>query len=711
MHQPFYQNPHTGKMALPWVRMHGLKDYYGMVAMLRDFPGFKATFNLVPSLLAQLESYLKGDQDIFQEMFIKDALTLTPDETAFLVRHFFSANYLNLIKPFPRYKELYDKHKEYKGTVKNNQDWLKIFTADELRDLQIWYPLCHFDEKYKADDPRIKGLIKKGDHFSETDKRTIQELEMELLGRIIPTYKDLSQNGQIEISTTPFYHPILPLLIDPQLGRDANPHLPEYDLHFNWKEDAVHQLEEGLAYMKNTFGQTPGGVWPSEGSLSREVLEIMDSMGIGWTATDEDNLSRSLNLPVHRDHDFIVGNPELVYKPYVISKSDGSGTHDIRIFFRDRHLSDLIGFHYRKMSYKRAAADLVDRIKRIPVPPGGDMVIPIILDGENAWEFYQNSGRDFLGEFFQMVCDDPNLEPVTFSEVLDKEINSNPGVIHNFKAGSWINGNFNIWIGDEEDRKGWKLLEKARNAFLENKDTLSEEQIKRVRRYLSIAQGSDWFWWFGSENYTEDLDIFDGLFRQNMQKVFEVIGLEVPFEFYMPVSNNSARQGGSGRVFPPSAPLHPSIDGKINHYFEWLNAGCLEATALGGAMNIAAPLAQKIFYGFDPQQLFLRIDTGSQPAHYFEKGYGLEIVIKKKRKQYHLTVYPAGSSDIEVISAIDQVIEAAVPLKPLNLTPGDNFDLRLEWTKDKRYFQSIPANDFFHLIVPTTKDYASRWQV
>jgi alpha-amylase/alpha-mannosidase (GH57 family) len=710
MHQPYYKNPHTGKMALPWVRLHGLKDYYGMVAMLKDFPRFKATYNLVPSLLVQLESYLKGEKDIFQELFIKDALTLTPDETAFLVRHFFSANYLNLVKPYPRYKTLFNKRKEHKASVKDPCQWHKIFSTDELRDLQIWYPLCHFDEEYKDNDERVKFLIRKGEHFSESDKRIVQEVEMELLGRIIPVYKEFAEKGQIEISTTPFYHPILPLLLDPQLGRDANPHLPEYDLNFHWKEDALHHLEEGLAYMKRTFGKTPAGMWPSEGSLSREVLEIMSDLGIRWTATDEDNLSRSLGIPIERDHDFIVNNPDLPYKPYVISKA-GGGNHGIRIFFRDRHLSDLIGFHYRKMSYKRAAADLVERLKRIPAPPAGDMVIPIILDGENAWEYFHRSGRDFLGEFYQMAGDDPELEPVTFSEILDMEINNKPGVIHHFKAGSWINGNFNIWIGDEEDRKGWELLEKARNAFLEHKDNLTSEQTEKIRQYLSIAQGSDWFWWFGSENYTEDLDIFDSLFRQNLQKVFEVIGIEVPIEFYIPVSTTSAAGGGGTRVLPPSAPIKPVINGNINSYFEWLNAGQLEASALGGAMNIAAPLAHNLFYGFDLLHLYLRIDTGQTPDHYFEKGYGLEIIIKKKRKQFHLPIHPTGETDIPIKSAVNQVIELAIPLKPLKLKPGDIFHLQAEWTRNGQHFQSIPTNAYFHLTVPTARDYASTWQV
>ncbi|MCP5053391.1 MAG: glycoside hydrolase, partial [bacterium] len=240
---------------------------------------------------------------------------------------------------------------------------------------------------------------------------------------------------------------------------------------------------------------------------------------------------------------FVVTNPDILYKPYVLSDKEGSGKPDIRVFFRDCHLSDLIGFHYRKMPYKKAAADLVERIKRVPGTSTGEMVVPIILDGENAWEFYSHSGRPFLREFFRLVSEDESLEAVTFSEAAKGTME--PGFIdfNRYSAGSWINGNFDIWIGDEEDRRGWRLLEKARNVLESKKAGLPEDRLAEARTYLSIAQGSDWFWWFGKENYTADLDIFDNLFRRNMQKVFELMDEEVPEEFYVPVSTVSAGRG------------------------------------------------------------------------------------------------------------------------------------------------------------------------
>jgi len=713
MHQPYYRNPHSGKMELPWVRLHGLKDYYGMVAILKDFPAVKAVYNLVPSLLVQLESYLQGDKDIFQELFLKDAAGLTGDEVRFLVRHFFSANYANLIKPYPRFRYLLDKKKRYAPTALNAGDWLNIYSVNELRDLQVWYPLCHFDEIYKAEDHRITGLIQKGGNFSEADKRILVEAEMELLSKIIPEYKRFAQSGQIEISTTPFYHPIMPLLIDPQAGRTANPGLPEYDLHFNWKEDAVYQMEQALTYMKDIFGTVPSGVWPSEGSLSREVLNMLDDLGVRWTATDETNLCKSLSTEIRRDHDYIVQNPEVLYKPYVLAAHGDRKRGNTRIFFRDTHLSDLIGFHYRKMPFDKAAADLVDRLKKIPAR--SDMVVPIILDGENAWEYFSNSGRDFLSEFFRLISADNELETVTFSEALDMEA----GEIRHYSPGSWIGGNFDIWIGDEEDRKGWRLLEKVRKTIEERKSHLTEKQYAQIREYLSIAQGSDWFWWFGKENYTADLDIFDNLFRKNMQKIYEILGMDIPVEFLVPISTVSAGGGGI-EIHPPTGIVHPVINGRLGAYFEWLHAGRLEAAALGGAMNITNPLANTIYYGFGKEHLYLRVDTEKKVLTYFQEDYTLDVIFKRKRKRIVIPVTAEGNKadkrtvtecGVTVETAVDRVIEIAVPLADLDLLPGDPFCLQLEWKRFGRHFQSIPAYDYFHLHLPTSKDYLSYWQV
>ena len=550
MHQPYYKDPFTRRFELPWVRLHGMKDYFGMVHILKDFPQIKATYNLVPSLLCQLEDYVAGAKDRFQELFDTPAADLEPDDVRFLARHFFSANEDHLIRPFPRFHYLLQKKKDNMG---NNPDWRRIFSSDELRDIQVWFKLCYFDEFYKQEDEAIVNLIAKGHHFNESDKAIVRQKESELLGRVIPEYKTFSDSGQIDISTTPFYHPILPLLIDPQLGRVTNPTLPEYELAFNWLDDAVAHLNDAMDYMERLFGRRPRGVWPSEGSLSAEVLDIMERMKIRWTATDEMNLEKSLGVSIGRDRQLTVTNPDVLYKPYVFSG------HDIRIFFRDHYLSDLIGFYYQTFPPIEAAEDFVRRLKAIPAAGQKELVVPIILDGENAWEYYRESGREFLRHFFRLVEDDPALDTITFSEAADRET----GVLTRYAPGSWINGNFDIWIGDEEDRRAWRLLEKAKAAVDEKYQLLSPENQEEVMRLIFIAEGSDWFWWYGSQNYTPDLDVFDRLYRLNLQKIFEIRDAPVPDEFFKPVAD--LVQAEDVLVTQPINQSQPRIDGNITH--------------------------------------------------------------------------------------------------------------------------------------------------
>jgi alpha-amylase/alpha-mannosidase (GH57 family) len=707
MHQPYYRNPFTRKFELPWARLHGIKDYYGMVALLRDFPGIKATYNLVPSLLDQIESYLSGEQDMFQEIFLKDVRRLTPEEVRFMVRHFFSANYDHHIKPYTNYRRLLEKKNRYNAEGERQPLWEKIFHIDELRDLQVWFQLTHFDEEYKQKDERVQRLMAKTEHFTEADKREVEALELEILGKIIPEYRELSKRGQVELSTTPYYHPILPLLVDPQEGREANPGLPEYELHFNWREDARYQLTEALDYMEKTFGCRPQGIWPSEGSLSMEVLEILESLGIKWTATDEANLARSLGTEIRRDGRFNVRNPDVLYRPYRLRGQE------LNIFFRDHHLSDLIGFHYQKVPYERAAHDLVERLTQVPPSGEGDYVVPIILDGENAWEYYTNSGRDFLREFFRLVQEDERLETVTFSEAVSSGIEA--GELTHLCSGSWINANFDIWIGDEDDRKGWKLLEKTKNAVAEHGGELTGEQRKLIREYLSIAQGSDWFWWFGKENYTPDLDIFDRLFRQNLKKVFEVLGREVPVEFKQPIP--SVMNGG-GRaeiaVQLPTGEVKPTLDGKVGHFFEWLGAGRIKVGNIGGAMNISHPLVEMIYFGFDGQTFYFRVDTNppGEAMQLFKNGYSLDIVMKKGKLRMRFPVNPSMSTPHPHIkTAAAETIESAVPLKSMTLQEGDEFQFQLEWRFQGDLFQVIPFDDYFTLNVPTKRDYSRHWFV
>jgi alpha-amylase/alpha-mannosidase (GH57 family) len=705
MHQPCYRNPGSGKFDLPWLRLHALKDYFGMVHILEEFPSLHLTFNLVPSLLSGLQLYLDGASDPFSDVYRKPAAELAPDEVQFLVRHFFSTQYENHIKPYRRYDLLYRK-KMKQLEQKATPDWQHVFSAAELRDLQTWFQLTYVDEFYKNNDPRINSLIRKGQNFSEADKETAAIVEGEILQRLVPEYRKFQESGQIELCTSPFYHPILPLLLDPQAGRKANPRLAPYDLDFNWEEDAWAQLQTALAFMEKTFGVRPQGIWPSEGSLSEPVLRLLAKAGIAWTASDEEIISRSLPRPLERDSRLMVTDPGALYSPYSLAGLP------LKIFFRDHLLSDLIGFYYQKFPAKDAASDLFQRIKAIAASSPEELTIPIILDGENAWEFYPHSGRDFLREFYRLLSEDREIETVTFAAAAA----ATPGrELQKLKCGSWINGNFDIWIGDRDDQKAWELLKGARDAFHAAKDRLAPERVREIEELLHIAEGSDWFWWYGKENYTPDIDVFDNLFRLNLQKIYELLGNPSPDDLLRPIP--ASTPANHMQIVAPRDTMEVNVDGEVSDYFEWLDSGRVDILSYGGAMNIANPLVKTLFFGFDRDHVFLRIDTKKNARTYFENGFSLRLSLLGSGESWQGQIgfdgqaptmmnFSVGSS-----GAVGRIIELKIPLSTLNVKPGGEFQMQLFWFFQDHPFQTIPTLEPLKIKVPNAKDYAAFWQV
>lgn len=708
MHQPCYRNPYSGRFDLPWLRLHALKDYFGMAALLEEFPALRLTFNLVPSLLAGLEQYLAGAVDPFVEAFRKPAEELAPDEVQFLVRHFFSIHHDTHIRPYRRYEHLYRRKME-RLSGPPDPDWSLVFSADELRDLQAWFQLTYVDESYKQGDPRVAGLLRKGQGFSEADKATLAQVEDEILRRIVPTYRRLQERGQAELCTSPFYHPILPLLLDPQAGRKANERLAPYDLDFCWEEDAWAQLQSGLELMERIFGVRPRGVWPPEGGVSEATLRLLARAGIAWTASDEGVLSRSLPRPLERDDRLAVTDPGALYSPYALAGVP------LKIFFRDHLLSDLIGFYYQKLPAEEAAADLLRRIRAIAAAGPAGMIVPVILDGENAWEFYPSSGRPFLREFYRLLAGDPDIETVTFSQAGADDARP----LARLRSGSWINANFDIWIGDRDDQKGWELLKGARDAFQASRGTLAAETAAEVEELLLVAEGSDWYWWYGRENFTPDIDVFDSLFRLNLRKAYDLLGLPPPEALLSPIP--SAVPADRLQVVPPREAVEARIDGEVTGFFEWLGAGRIDVLAYGGAMNIANPLVKTLYFGFDERSLFLRVDTKKYARTYFETGFALRLRLHRecgdKAAPQESEIVISGPS-VEAVglppgaeAAAGRVIELKVPLATLGAGAGDVLRLQLHWSFAGSPFQSIPAREPLALTVPTEREYAANWQV
>ncbi len=617
------------------------------------------------------------------------------------MKNFFAANLERQIKPLPRYLYLYQKRTNFPASRTSETDrrrWDKLFSPAELRDLQVLFSLVFIDPIYREKDERVRFLWAQGGNFSEADKGTLRQVEQEIVARVIPEYKKFLEAGQIEISTSPLYHPILPLLVNPQLGRTANPHLPEYPLHFNWLADARGQLEGALADVQRLFGQRPHGVWPSEGSLSEEILDLLEELGLEWTAADEANLIRSLAVASGRGD-----RSDLLYQPYRWRAGR------LRILFRDQHLSDLIGFQYQKHPAREAALDLHRRLTAIPVEKGA--LVSIILDGENAWEFFPANGRDFLREFYSLIEKDERIETLTFAQACRRPATA----LTSYQAGSWINGNFDIWIGDEENRRAWTLLRDAREAIGLERSRLSAELHQQLLELLYAAEGSDWYWWFGPEHISPDRETFDLLFRRNLQKIYHLLGRPLPAGLCQPLVG--LIQGSAPALVPARGFIHPIVDGQISDYFEWADAGFIPLGASGGAMSMASRIATALYFGFSQEKFFLRLDTDPDGAAVLNGGYLLALHWKSPKTTRTVRFGPNGLADppedrsAGIQIGVGRIIEISIPLEILGVRAGDPLEFKLEWHSDGELLQSIPAQGTVNIQVPDSHHYAEFWQV
>ncbi len=513
MHQPQYRDPGSGRYVLPWTRLHALKDYWGMVEVLREFPNFHATFNVVPALGMQLEEYASGDfKEPWFSLAFKNADELTREDKAEIIARAFQVNQERLMSRWPRFVELFEWSRPAGGAQA-----LVSFTPRDWRDLQLLSQLAWMEESWFEKDDVVSRLATKGKDYTEKDKSALRKKQLEFLGLVLPVYREAAQRGQIEISTTPFYHPILPLICDSDIARVANPGTPLPRRAYRRPEDAREQLRRAREYHERVFGGKPAGLWPSEGSVSDQALMIAAEEGFQWFGTDEGVLGRTLNVGFFRDGNGIPANADRLYKPWRVQL----GGNSIAGLFRDHHLSDLVGFVYSRMEAKAAAADLHIRMRHLGESVHGDqpLTICLFLDGENAWEYYPGNGRAFLREFYGRVQGDQDFRALTATEAIASagEIPTTAGI---FPA-SWINANFDVWIGHAEDVAAWELLWDARESYARafearkqgRADAPTETALREALESLLAAEGSDWCWWFGPEHSTANDAEFDALFR------------------------------------------------------------------------------------------------------------------------------------------------------------------------------------------------------
>jgi alpha-amylase/alpha-mannosidase (GH57 family) len=509
MHQPYYKDLLTGESELPWVRLHGLKDYLDMVRVAQKFPSLRLTMNIVPSLLEQVEDYTRGTlKDKFLELSYKPAATLTRQEQEFILDNFFSINKDTVISLFPRYLELY--FKKLKGLEFTTQDYL---------DLQVWFNLAWTDPLFRQEITELRNAVSKGRFFSEEEKRLALDSQAQILQGIVPAYRQAQESGNIEISVTPYYHPILPLLVNTRTAREANAKTLLPKEAFAYSQDAASQVEEAVKFFREKFGCAPRGMWPSEESVSERILPFIIKSGLSWIVADEGILFKSLKKK-KRD-------TRLLYQPYLLERKDGS----LNIVFRDRNLSDLVGFVYHNLTAEAAVTDMLMHLKNIAdIFKKEDTLVTLAMDGENAWEYYKNDGHDFLELLYARLCESSFVKTTTVSEHLK---NHPPkGKIKKLVPGSWIFSNFDKWMNNPYKTRAWEVLAEARKELEGVKCQVSGVKLDLAWKQMYILEGSDWFWWYGEDPSGS----FDRLFRRHLLNFYRLIEKEPPDYLNQPLA-------------------------------------------------------------------------------------------------------------------------------------------------------------------------------
>jgi alpha-amylase/alpha-mannosidase (GH57 family) len=710
MHQPFYKDPVNGIYKLPWVRLHGTKDYLDMLEILLDFPDIKQVFNFTPSLLDQIMDYTEsGAKDRHLELTLKEASGLNADERIFILENFFLANWDNMIRPFPRYYELLKKRGLHfiKSDLKR---LIRYFSNADFLDLQVLFNLCWIDPVFRKKDPFLAGLVQKGMGYTEEEKQALIAKQLSLLKEIIPRYRDMAKEGQIELSVSPFYHPILPLLCDTNSARVAMPDVRLPQKRFSHPEDAEKQIRMGIDYFGKIFGYRPVGMWPSEGSVSEEALRLIAKEGIQWIGTDEDILAISAGKRIRDSARNIVG-PDVLYTPYEFE--------NVSIIFRDHSLSDLIGFVYSGWEPKKAAEDFINRLLQAwsAVPKNKPHLLSIILDGENAWEYYRNDGHDFLSYLYEGLSREERLKTVTPSEYLQMYGKGEP--LKKLHAGSWIYANFGVWIGHEEDNRAWDYLTTAREDIDLYQTLNPGKDLQEAWKAIYIAEGSDWNWWYGDDHSTENQKEFDELFRSNLMKVYKEIGKDIPDHLFIPVprEDRSISPAVTMRGF-----IDPRIDGVVTSYYEWYQGAHMDIKKSGGSMHKSESILTTLYFGFNKDNLFLRLDP-AMPFEELSRDTTFSITfIKPAQFKVAVTVKPVLKADLLQKSsgewvktrtlsdvAVQDIFEICIPFIDLNAKEKEEINFFVSIIKNDEEIERHPWRGYISIAVPTPDFEAMMW--
>jgi alpha-amylase/alpha-mannosidase (GH57 family) len=710
MHQPPYREADGGEHVLPWVRLHATRAYHDMAVALERHPGVRCTVNFTPVLLEQLEDLAAGaGRDRFAELTLRDPGDLGPDERQLLLRSFFMVDWDRHVRPVPRYVELLQK----RGRDLRGVDLARVasrFTAEELTDLQVHFNLAWMGFAAGSEEPAVVALRRKGRDYDRADVAALVDAQRRIVKGVVPRWRALAERGQVELSSTPYFHPILPLVCDTDSARVAMPGvaLPPRFAH---PEDARWHVREAIARHARTFGAPPAGMWPAEGSVSPEALEVLASEGVRWAASDEGVLLHSLPPDAAR--------LASLYRPWRVAAGPG----ELGMLFRDRSLSDLVGFTYSRVPARDAVADLLGHVGSIGeawelARLDGEPTVGVFLDGENAWEHYPESGRDFLDGLWGALERDARFETVPMSEATARPT----GRIGRIHSGSWIESSFRIWIGHAEDRQAWTALGRAHDAVraAEREGRLAGARLEEARRHLHAAEASDWYWWYGEDFSTELAAEFDALFRGHVLRAAQLAGAPPPPEALEPIKRAAPGVEPPTSIREPSMLISPAIDGRETTFFEWQGSGTYRPAQQRGSMYGAAQAFGQLHYGFDLRTLYLRLDPAETPARAAELAPRLRVSLLADGRQWTLELAVAADGRARPgelagaawgEAALAEVLEVALPFAALALRPGAKLSFAVHALRADVEVERLPRFGYVNLIVPGEDFELVHWRV
>jgi starch synthase len=681
-----------------------------MPALLDGYPKVRATFNLVPALLAQIEDYGKEESvDLFLNLSRRPAGELSVEEREFLLRWMRESPKALRVQQSPRYLELASRPIDAQ------------FTMGDIRDLQVWFNLAWCDPVWVESDPRLAELKRKDRDFSESDKTPLFEAQMEMMQKVIPKYRELADRGQAELTFSPYYHPILPLLCHVDSARIANPQIQLPEHHFSHREDAERQISLGLGLFERLLGRRPKGMWPSEMAVGESMIGLATGANLGWMISDEEVLARSLDGPFSRD--------EQLYRPKRLDREGQS----VAMVFRDAQLSNAIGFDYQRMSSSDAARALTGRLRRIGEQQGDrDSLVVIALDGENAWEFYPRDGHDFLNALYTELESSQDIVMTTVADFLEQHPPEQQ--LHHLHTGSWIGASLDTWIGDPEHIIAWDLLAETR-AWLEDQQRQRPNESGPAAlawREILITEGSDWFWWFSRKHDSGMDQIWDNQFRLHLRNVYKLMGTRAPARLFQPIIK---RAPAPERGVPAAAISPTSRDDE-----EWSRAGYFLVGSGFGALHRPAGVVERVLYGNDDERLYIRIDTPRAPAELeaqhvdfwiycsgspagdgasdmelplapsamADLGFEPEHVIRVVPRSHGGSVTVARIVEPQTRAVTETVWEIAdpffisIPFKVLGKKPGDTVEMALVVSREGHDIEEIPPSGSLGVRVPGT---------